>query len=83
MSDPYEETLQGELCLRLPPGARHEEICQRLHARVAESLSQVTSTRLLPLRSVVKLTRETEVRPDLALVTTAMHQQNSGSPPKS
>ena len=34
MSEPYEEILEGETRLRPPPGARHEEICRRLHERV-------------------------------------------------
>jgi len=74
MSDPYEEILQGEMCLRLPPGARHEEICRRLHDRVAESLAGVTVARLLPARTLVHLARDTDVRPDLALVTTATNK---------
>jgi Uma2 family endonuclease len=74
MSDPYEEILQGEMHLRLPPGARHEEICRRLHERVAASLSGVTVARLLPARTLVRLTRGTDVRPDLALVTTATNK---------
>ncbi len=74
MSDPYEEILEGEMCLRLPPGERHEEICQRLHARIAASMTGVTVARLLPQRSMVELVRGTKVRPDLALVTTATNK---------
>ena len=74
MSDPYEEILEGELCLRLPPSERHEIICQRLHERVAASLANVTSARLLPSRSMIQLSRETKVRPDLALVTAATNK---------
>jgi Uma2 family endonuclease len=71
MSDPYEEILEGEMCLRLPPGPRHEEICQRLHTRVAASMTGVTVARLLPPRTMIELARGTKVRPDLALVTVA------------
>ncbi|MDB6023509.1 MAG: uncharacterized protein JWQ04_3366 [Pedosphaera sp.] len=74
MSDPYEEILEGEMCLRLPPGERHELILQRLHERITTSLASVTSARLLPPRSMIQLSRETKVRPDLTLVTTATNK---------
>ena len=74
MSDPYEEILEEEMCLRLAPGERHEAICQRLHTRVAECLTNVTSARLLAPRSMITLSRDTKVRPDLALVTTATNK---------
>lgn len=57
--------------LRLPPSARHEVICKRLHSTVATGLVTVTTTRLLAARSVVQLTAGTLIRPDLALVTLA------------
>src|SRR5262245_28326116 len=71
MSDAYEEVVQGESSLRLPPGARHELICSRLHALVAASLAKVGTTRLLPPRSGVQITSTTLVKPDLSLVTVA------------
>lgn len=71
MIEPYEEVLEGETHLRLPPGARHEEICRRLHARIAASMAGVTVAKLLPPRSLIKLQRGTQIRPDLALVTAA------------
>ena len=71
MSEPYEEILEGTPRLRPPPGLRHEEVCRRLHARVAESMAGVTAARLLPLRAAVSLAHGVEVRPDLALVTAA------------
>jgi len=71
MSEPYEEILEGETYLRLPPGARHELICSRLHDLVALSLGTVSTSRLLERRSVVQLFSGTLVRPDLALVTAA------------
>ncbi|HWF20107.1 MAG TPA: Uma2 family endonuclease [Verrucomicrobiae bacterium] len=74
MRDPYEEILEGEICLRLPPGERHEAICERLHTRVAGSLASLTCARLLPARSPVQLSRETKVRPDLALVAAASNK---------
>ena len=71
MIEPYEEVLQGETRLRPPPGARHEEICRRLHERIAASLQGNTAARLLPRRTMVPLGWGTEVRPDVALVTSA------------
>ncbi|MDB6066722.1 MAG: ribosomal protein [Pedosphaera sp.] len=71
MIEPYEEVLEGETHLRLPPGVRHEEICRRLHARIAASMTGVTVAKLLPPRSLIKLPRGTQIRPDLALVTAA------------
>ena len=38
MPEAYEEILLGESILRTPPDARHEVICERLHARVAASV---------------------------------------------
>lgn len=67
----YEEIIEGESLLRLPPGPRHEEICARLHARVAASLAGLGSVRLLPPRSVVQVSAGTLLRPDLAIVTAA------------
>jgi Uma2 family endonuclease len=63
--------VDGERLLRLPPSARHETICQRLHSTVANELITVTTARLLSARSMVQLTAGTLVRPDLALVTSA------------
>jgi Uma2 family endonuclease len=71
MSAAYEETLQGQTLLRLPPGPRHEKICARLHARLADGLEANAVTRVLTPRSVVQLSPVTLVRPDLALVTQA------------
>jgi Uma2 family endonuclease len=71
MSQPYEETLNGAPLLRLPPGARHEIICQRLHKYIHASVANLASARLLPPRSEVRLSAETVLCPDLALVTTA------------
>ena len=69
--DAYEEIVQGESYLRLPPGVRHELICSRLHALLAGCLANITTTRLLPPRSGVQITSSTLVKPDLALVTVA------------
>jgi len=71
MSEPYEEIMNGEPLLRSPPGARHERICARLHARMAEGLANNGVARLLSPRSVVELSPQTKIRPDLALVTAA------------
>jgi len=74
MIEPYEEILHGEARLRPPPGPRHEEICRRLHERVAASMANVTVAKLLPPREMVALGREMQVRPDLALVTVATNK---------
>jgi Uma2 family endonuclease len=71
MSEPYEEIFAGETCLRMPPGARHELICSRVHDLIAISLTDIATTRLLPRRSVVQIAAGTLVRPDVALVTVA------------
>ncbi len=71
MSDPYEEIIEGESVLRFPPGARHEEICERLHAKVAAAMTADSPARLLTPRTMVELAPGTLIRPDLALVTIA------------
>lgn len=71
MSEPYEEILQGEITLRLPPGPRHELICERLHESLKASVANFPGTRLLEMRSEVRLDSHTKVRPDLALVAAA------------
>jgi Uma2 family endonuclease len=71
MSEAYEETLEGETCLRPPPGPRHEEICRRLHERVTAAMAGVCVARLLPIRSMIEINRGNQIRPDLALVTAA------------
>jgi len=57
--------------LRFPPGARHEEICGRLHAKVGASVLRAATTRRLSPRSIVELSTGTLLRPDLALLTAA------------
>jgi Uma2 family endonuclease len=69
MSSPYEELLQGSPLLRVPPGARHEQICMRLHRCVYASVANLTSTALLAARSAIRVFPDTIVRPDLALMT--------------
>ena len=71
MSQLYEEIVQGETLMRSPPGPRHEKICARLQARLAESLANNAVARLLAPRSVVQMSTGTLLRPDLALVTAA------------
>jgi Uma2 family endonuclease len=63
----YEEIIRGEALKRLPPGERHEGICERLHDAVGQALPP--TSRLLGRRSIVELTPGTLVRPDLVLVT--------------
>lgn len=71
MPEAYEEIIDGETLMRRAPGARHEAVCQLLHARVAAALECVATSRLLEPRSVVQLSSGTLLRPDLTLVTVA------------
>ena len=71
MSEPYEEIFDGDPTPRKTPGARHEQICSRLHAIVTASVANITSTRLLPPRTKVHVTNGTTLCPDLALLTVA------------
>jgi Uma2 family endonuclease len=71
MSEPYEEIIQGEKTLRLPPGSRHELICGRLHAALQAAVANFTSTKLLEIRTSVPLGNGNQFCPDLALLTVA------------
>ena len=71
MSRPYEEILNGASLPRSAPGARHEQICARLHREMAMGVAGLASTQLLPPRTRVQFSRTTALCPDLALVTTA------------
>ena len=71
MSLPYEEVLSGETLPRSAPGARHEAICERLHKLMTASVANLPATQLLAPRSKVRISRSTEICPDLALVTVA------------
>lgn len=74
MSDPYEEIVNGERVLRLPPRARHEEILERLHKRVAGTTASLVTTRLLASRTRIEISHENTFCPDLALVTAATNK---------
>ena len=71
MSLPYEEILEGASLPRSAPGARHELICERLHAAMTASVANLGSTQLLVPRTKIQVTRSTAICPDLALITTA------------
>ncbi len=71
MSGVYEEILEGERLLRHPPGERHEAICARLHAALANALAGSGTSRLMAVRSVVQFSPGTLLRPDLTLLTVA------------
>lgn len=71
MSRPYEETLSGTTLPRSAPDDRHEAICERLHAVMTASVSNVASTLLLAPRTSIQVSRTTALRPDLALVMAA------------
>ncbi|MCI0748334.1 MAG: Uma2 family endonuclease [Verrucomicrobia subdivision 3 bacterium] len=68
----YEEIVRGESLKRLPPGRRHELICEKLHEIVGRSM--VASSRLLPPRSIIELVPGTLLRPDLVVVTALTHK---------
>src|SRR5947207_11914465 len=74
MSQPYEEILDSRTYTRPPPGARHEQICARLHQLVHAAVADSKTTRLLAPRSEVSLSITTCVCPDLALVTAATNK---------
>jgi len=69
MSLPYEEILSGETLPRSAPGARHEIICERLHRLMTAGVAKLPATQLLAPRSKVRVSRSTEICPDLALIT--------------
>src|SRR5262245_16467317 len=73
MSEPYEEIINGETVLRLPPRPRHEEILHKLHRRITTAVAQLSTTRLLAPRTRIDIgpTQNHSLRPDLALVTIA------------
>ncbi len=71
MSEIYEEVFAGEVTPRRAPGSRHELVCSRLHALMAASVGNLTSTKLLPPRTEVRVTSNTLLRPDLSLVAAA------------
>src|SRR6516164_5546254 len=71
MSEAYEEILSGRTVTRSGPGVRHEQICGRLHDSVRASVANLKAARLLARREQVKLTPESVIRPDLALLTAA------------
>lgn len=69
MTEPYEEIFDGAITPRKTPGTRHEQICSRLHAIMTASVANLASARLLPARTEVRVTADTLLCPDLALVT--------------
>ena len=71
MSKPYEEILDGASLPRSAPGGRHEMICDRLHAAMTASVSNLAGTQLLAPRTRIQVSRSTAICPDLALVTVA------------
>jgi Uma2 family endonuclease len=71
VSLPYEEILEGATLPRSAPGARHEQICERLHTAMAASVANLGSTQLLAPRTKIRVSHSTTLCPDLALITTA------------
>jgi Uma2 family endonuclease len=74
MSGSYEEIVNGERLLRLPPRPRHEDIVARLHRRVAGVMPSLGAARLLPSRTRLDLSPGNTFCPDLALVTVATNK---------
>ena len=71
MSQNYAEILNGSSLARRAPGARHEQICAKLHQWVRASVADFAGTRLLAPRTEVRLSPKHTVCPDLALVAAA------------
>lgn len=71
MSDNYEEVIDGETLLRLPPSPSHELLVGRLHAHAAGALPLNSRLRLLPPRTEVRLNPRIRLCPDLTIVRPA------------
>ena len=71
MSQPYEEILEGATLPRSAPEPRHEVICERLHAAMSASVSNMSTAQLLAPRTRIQVTRGTAIRPDLAVIMAA------------
>lgn len=69
MVEPYEEMIDGEWLLRLPPRPTHEAVCAFLHRTLEPLVKAIDSTQLLPMRSQVRISEHHQFRPDLALLT--------------
>ena len=69
MPEPYEELIEGEWLLRLPPRPSHERICHQLHRWISRSLTPISNCRALALREQVAISEKHQFRPDLAMVT--------------
>jgi len=71
MSEPYEETINGENLLRCAPSQAHELLVERLHKLVSSSLSPNSSLKVLPPRSGLDLGGAGQLQPDLCIVRTS------------
>jgi Uma2 family endonuclease len=69
MGRPYEEIFGGASFPRSAPSERHEMICERLHAAMTASVSNLSTTQLLAPRTKIHISRSIAICPDLALVT--------------
>ncbi len=69
MSEPYEETINGEEMLRCAPNPSHELLVERLHGLVANNLPANSHLRLLAPRSEVGLGGAGRLQPDLCIVS--------------
>lgn len=71
MSEPFQELLDGEQIHRFAPGERHEQICERLETWLSQIIGPLSAARILPRRSEFRLSSNTRIHPDIALVTKA------------
>jgi Uma2 family endonuclease len=68
MSEPYEETINGEEMLRCAPNPSHELLVDRLHRLVGNNLPANSRLKLLAPRTEIDLGEAGRLQPDLCLV---------------
>jgi Uma2 family endonuclease len=68
MSEPYEETINGDCLFRSAPSGAHELLVGRLHGLVAASLPPNSALKLLAPRTEVDLGETGRIQPDLCVV---------------
>ena len=71
MSEPYEETLNGETLFRSAPGKAHELLVGRLHQWVAGCLAPNSTLEVLPPRTALDLGETGHLQPDLCVIRRA------------
>ena len=71
MSEPYEETIDGEDLFRSAPNGAHELLVGRLHRLVKHHLPPESGLRIVPVRYELHLGSEVRLHPDLCLLRAA------------